>query len=72
MYITECTLELQGLSGGQLAKLAGRQSELVALKLQSDRSFWLGDTILTTRYVGQLSNLHHISTFNEKEEKTFY
>lgn len=64
MYITECTLELQGLSGGELAELAGRQGELVALKLQSDRSLWLRDTILTASYVGQLSDLHYISTFD--------
>jgi len=72
MYITECTLELQGLSGGELAQLAGGQSELVTLKLQSDRSLWLGDTILTACYVGQLGDLHHISTFNGKEEQTLY
>lgn len=69
MYITECTLELQGLSGGELAQLAGGQSELVALKLQSDRSLWLGYTILTASYVGQLGDLHHISTFHGKEEQ---
>lgn len=70
MYITECTLELQGLSSGQLAELAGGQSELVTLKLQRDRSLWLGDSILIARYVGQLGDLHHISTFNGKEEQT--
>lgn len=70
MYITECTLELQGLSRGELAELAGGQSELVTLKLQSDGSLRLGDTILTARYVGQLGDLHHISTFNGKEEHT--
>lgn len=68
MYITECTLELQGLSGGELAELAWRQSELVSLKLQSDRSLWLGDAILTACYVGQLGNLYHISTFNGNKE----
>lgn len=67
MYFTECTLELQGLSSGELAELAGGQSELVALKLQSDRSLWLGDTILTACNVGQLGNLHHVSTFNGKD-----
>lgn len=64
MYITECTLELQGLPGGELAKLAGGQSELVALKLQSDRSLRLGDTILTASNVGQLGDLYHVSTFH--------
>lgn len=63
MFITECTLELKGLSSSELAELAGRQSELVALKLQSYRSLWLGDSILTASYVGQLGDLHHISTF---------
>lgn len=72
MYITECTLELQGLSGRELAELAGGQSELVTLKLQSDGSLWLGDTILTACYVGQLGNLHHITTFNGKQEQTFH
>lgn len=66
MYITECTLELQRLSRGELAELTGRQRELVALKLQRDRGLWLGDSILTARYVGQLGNLHNISTFKEK------
>lgn len=66
MYITECTLELQGLSSRELAELAGGQSELVTLKLQSDRGLWLGYTILTACYVGQLGNLDHISTFNGK------
>lgn len=70
MYITECTLELQGLSCGKLPELAGGQSELVPLKLQSDRRLWLGDTILTACNVGQLGNLHHISTFNGKEKHT--
>lgn len=42
MYITECTLELQRLPGGELAKLAGGQGKLVSLKLQSDGSLWLG------------------------------
>lgn len=47
MYITECTLELQWLSSGQLAELAGGQGELVPLKLQRDGSLRLGNTILT-------------------------
>lgn len=67
MYITECTLELQGLSSRELAELAGGQSELVTLKLQSNRSLRLRDSILTACYVGQLGNLHHISTFNGKD-----
>lgn len=67
--ITKCTLKLQRLSSGQLAKLAGGQSELIALKLQCDRRLWLGDTIVTASYVGQLSNFHHISTFNGKEKQ---
>lgn len=66
MYITECTLELQGLAGGELAQLAGGQGELVALELQSDGSLWLGDPILTASNVGQLGDLHHVSTFRGK------
>ncbi len=66
MDITESTLELQGLSGSELTELAGGQSELVTLKLQSDRSLWLGDSVLTACYVGQLCDLHHIPTFNGK------
>lgn len=64
IFITECTLELKGLSSSELAQLAGGQGELVALKLQSYRSLWLGDSILTASYVGQLGDLHHISTFH--------
>lgn len=71
MYITECTLELQGLPSGKLAELARRQSKLVTLKLQSDRSLWLGDTILIASYVGPLGNRHHISTFSGTEEQKF-
>lgn len=63
-----CTLEMQGLSSCQLAELARRQSKLVALKLQRDRSLWLGDAVMTTSYVSQLGDLHHISTFNRKEQ----
>lgn len=70
MYITECTLELQGLSGGELTELTRGQRKLVALKLQSDRCLRLGDSILMACYVSQLSDLHHISTFNRKEEET--
>lgn len=67
MHTTTCTLEMQGLSSCQLAQLARGQSELVALKLQRNRSLWLGDTIMTTSYVSQLGDLHHISAFNRKE-----
>lgn len=67
MYITECTLELQGLSSGELAELAVGQSELVPLKLQGDRSLWLRDAVLTSCHVGQLGNFHHISTFIGKK-----
>lgn len=70
IYITECTLELQGLSCGELTELAGGQRELVALELQSDRRLWLRDAILTACYVGQLGNLHHISTFSGKKRQT--
>lgn len=70
MYITECTLELQGLSGGELSQLAGGQGELVALELQGHRSLRLGDPVLTAGDVGQLGDLHHISTFNRMEEYT--
>lgn len=69
MFITESTLELQGLSGGELAELARGQSELVTLKLQRDGSLRLGDAILTACYVGQLGDLHHVSTFNKEEER---
>lgn len=68
IYITKCTLELQGLSSGELTELTWGQSELVALKLQSNRGLWLGDSILTACYVSQLGNLHHISTFNRKKK----
>lgn len=68
MYTKTCTMEMQGLSSCQLAELARRQSKLVALKLQSNRSLWLGDTVMTTGYVSQLGDLHHISTFNRKEQ----
>ncbi len=61
--ITECTLELQGLAGGELPQLTRRQSELVALELQGHRGLWLGDTTLPN----QLSNLHYISTFSRKQ-----
>lgn len=72
MYFTECTLELQGLPCGELAELAGGQSKLVALKLQSDRSLCLGDTILTGCYVDWLCNLHHIPTYNGKEKQKLH
>lgn len=68
MYTKPCTMEMQGLSSCQLAQLAGRQGKLVALKLQSNGSLWLGDTVMTTGYVSQLGDLHHISTFNMKEQ----
>lgn len=61
--VCECTLELKGLSSGELAQLAGRQRELVPLELQSYWSLRLGDAILTAGDVGQLGDLHHISTF---------
>lgn len=61
-------MEVQGLSSRQLAELARRQSELVALKLQSNGSLWLGDAVMTTGYVSQLGDLHPISTFNRKEQ----
>lgn len=62
--IYEYTLELKRLSSGELAQLAGGQSKLVSLELQSYRSLRLGDTILTASDVGQLGDLHHISTFH--------
>lgn len=68
MYTKMCTMEMQGLSSCQLAELARRQSKLVALKLQSNGSLRLGDTVMTTGYVSQLGDLHHISTFNRKEQ----
>lgn len=71
MYITECTLKLQGLSSGELSELTGWQSKLVPLKLKRDWSLRLRDTSLTACYVGQLGNLHHISTFNENKEQTY-
>lgn len=57
---------MQGLPSSQLAELAWRQSKLVALKLQSNGSLGLGDSVMTTGYVSQLGDLHHISTFNRK------
>lgn len=62
--IHEFTLELKRLSSGELAQLAGGQSELVSLELQSYWSLRLGDAILTASDVGQLGDLHHISTFH--------
>lgn len=44
--ITECTLELQGLAGGELPQLTRGQSELVSLELQGHRGLWLGDAAL--------------------------
>lgn len=61
-------MEVQGLSSCQLAELARRQCKLVALKLQSNGSLGLGDSVMTTGYVSQLGDLHHISTFNRKEQ----
>lgn len=55
--ITECTLKLQGLASGELAKLTRGQGELIALELQGHRGLRLGDAPLTD----QLSDLH-IST----------
>lgn len=72
MHTTTCTLEMQGLSSCQLAQLARGQSELVALKLQRNRSLWLGDTIMTTSYISQLGDLHHIPTFNRKEHFSIF
>lgn len=59
---------MQGLSSRQLAELARRQCKLVALKLQSNGSLGLGDSVMTTGYVSQLGDLHYISTFNRKEQ----
>lgn len=64
IVISEFTLELKRLSSGELAQLAGRQSELVSLELQGYWSLRLGDAILTASDVGQLSDLHHVSTFH--------
>lgn len=61
-------MEMQGLSRGQLAELARGQSKLVALKLQSDGSLRLRDSVMTAGYVSQLGDLHHIPTFNGKEQ----
>lgn len=57
--ITECTLKLQGLAGGELAKLTRGQGELVALELQGHGGLRLGDAPLPD----QLSDLHCIPTF---------
>ena len=64
LYITESTLELQGLSGGELPQLAGGQGELVTLELQGDGGLWLGDA---AGCVGQLGDLHHVSAFDREE-----
>lgn len=45
--ITECTLELQGLAGGELPQLTWGQGELVSLELQGHRGLWLGDAALS-------------------------
>lgn len=67
LYITESTLELQGLSGGELPELAGGQGELVTLELQGDGGLGRGDAALGAGDVGQLGDLYHISAFNRKE-----
>lgn len=73
MVLCGRTLELKRLSSGELAQLAGRQSELVSLELQSDGSLRLRDAILTASDVGQLGDLHHIPAFHfEKEERLDY
>ena len=64
LYITESTLELQGLSGGELPQLAGGQGELVTLELQGDGGLWLGDA---ASCVGQLGDLHHVAAFDREE-----
>lgn len=67
LYITESTLELQGLSRGELPELAGGQGKLVTLELQGDGGLGRGDAALGARNVGQLGDLYHISAFNRKE-----
>ena len=67
LYITESTLELQGLSGGELPELAGGKGELVTLELKGDGGLRLGDAALGASNVGQLGNLYDISTFNRKK-----
>lgn len=69
VYITECTLELQGLPCGELSELARGQGELVTLELQRDGGLRLGDSVLAARYGRQLGYLQHISTFSSRKDK---